>query len=156
MASQRKEIVSKVSELTRQIVQFEGLELVDAEWKGALRGGLLRVYIDKPTGITHADCERVSRQLSAALDVEDLVPDSYTLEVSSPGLDRKLSRPADYRRFQGHKAKVRVRVALEGSRTVTGLIEGTTQESVSLRTANGEALDVPFADIELARLVVEV
>lgn len=156
MASQRKEIVSKVSELTRQIVQFEGLELVDAEWKGALRGGLLRVYIDKPTGITHADCERVSRQLSAALDVEDLVPDSYTLEVSSPGLDRKLSRPADYRRFQGHKAKVRVRVALEGSRTVTGLIEGTTQESVSLRTANGEALDVPFAEIELARLVVEV
>lgn len=155
MASQRKEIVSKVSELTRQIVQFEGLELVDAEWKGALRGGLLRVYIDKPTGITHADCERVSRQLSAALDVEDLVPDSYTLEVSSPGLDRKLSRPADYRRFQGHKAKVRVRGALEGSRTVTGLIEGTTQESVSLRTANGEALDVPFADIELARLVVE-
>ncbi len=156
MASQRKEIVSKVSELTRQIVQFEGLELVDAEWKGALRGGLLRVYIDKPTGITHADCERVSRQLSAALDVEDLVPDSYTLEVSSPGLDRKLSRPADYRRFQGHKAKLRVRGALEGSRTVTGLIEGTTQESVSLRTANGEALDVPFADIELARLVVEV
>ncbi len=156
MASQRKEIVSKVSELTRQIVQFEGLELVDAEWKGALRGGLLRVYIDKPTGITHADCERVSRQLSAALDVEDLVPDSYTLEVSSPGLDRKLSRPADYRRFQGRKAKLRVRVALEGSRTVTGLIEGTTQESVSLRTANGEALDVPFADIELARLVVEV
>ncbi len=156
MASQRKEIVSKVSELTRQIVQFEGLELVDAEWKGALRGGLLRVYIDKPAGITHADCERVSRQLSAALDVEDLVPDSYTLEVSSPGLDRKLSRPADYRRFQGHKAKVRVRGALEGSRTVTGLIEGTTQESVSLRTANGEALDVPFADIELARLVVEV
>lgn len=156
MASQRKEIVSKVSELTRQIVQFEGLELVDAEWKGALRGGLLRVYIDKPTGITHADCERVSRQLSAALDVEDLVPDSYTLEVSSPGLDRKLSRPADYRRFQGRKAKLRVRGALEGSRTVTGLIEGTTQESVSLRTANGEALDVPFADIELARLVVEV
>ena len=156
MASQRKEIVSKVSELTRQIVQFEGLELVDAEWKGALRGGLLRVYIDKPAGITHADCERVSRQLSAALDVEDLVPASYTLEVSSPGLDRKLSRPADYRRFQGHKAKVRMRAALEGKRTVTGLIEGTTQESVSLRTANGEALEVPFADIELARLVVEV
>lgn len=156
MASQRKEIVSKVSELTRQIVRFEGLELVDAEWKGALRGGLLRVYIDKPTGITHADCERVSRQLSAALDVEDLVPASYTLEVSSPGLDRKLSQPADYRRFQGHKAKVRMRAALEGNRTVTGLIEGTTQESVSLRTASGEALEVPFADIELARLVVEI
>ena len=156
MASQRKEIVSKVSELTRQIVGAEGLELVEAEWKGALRGGVLRVYIDKPTGITHADCESVSHQLSAALDVEDLVPANYTLEVSSPGLDRKLSRLADFRRFEGHKARVRVRGALEGIRTVTGRIEGSSQEGVSLRTANGEALELSFADIELARLVVEV
>ena len=156
MASQRKEIVSKVSELTRQIVGSEGLELVEAEWKGALRGGVLRVYIDKPTGITHADCESVSHQLSAALDVEDLVPTNYTLEVSSPGLDRKLSRPADFRRFEGRKAKVRLCGALEGSRTVTGRIESSSQEGVSLVTANGEALKVSFADIELARLVVEI
>lgn len=148
--------MSKVSELTRQIVQSEGLELVEAEWKGALRGGVLRVYIDKPTGITHADCECVSHQLSAALDVEDLVPANYTLEVSSPGLDRKLSRPADFRRFEGRKAKVRVRGVLEGSRTVTGRIESSSQDGVSLRSASGEALDVAFADIELARLVVEI
>ena len=155
MASQRKEIVSKVSELTRQIAQSEGLELVEAEWKGALRGGVLRVYIDKPTGITHADCECVSHQLSAALDVEDLVPTNYTLEVSSPGLDRKLSRPADFRRFEGRKAKVRMRTTLEGSRTVTGRIEGSSPQGVSLRAANGEELEIPYAEIELARLVVE-
>ena len=155
MASQRKEIVSKVSELTRQIAESEGMELVEAEWKGALRGGVLRVYIDKPSGITHTDCESVSHQLSAVLDVEDLVPSSYTLEVSSPGLDRKLSKPADFRRFEGHKAKVRVRGALEGNRTVTGRIQGSSQEGVSLHTANGEELEIPFADIELARLVVE-
>ena len=155
MASQRKEIVSKVSELTRQIAESEGLELVEAEWKGALRGGVLRVYIDKPSGITHTDCESVSHQLSAVLDAEDLVPSNYTLEVSSPGLDRKLSKPADFRRFEGHKAKVRVRGALEGNRTVTGRIQGSSQEGVSLHTANGEELEIPFADIELARLVVE-
>ena len=156
MASQRKEIVSKVGELTRQIARAEGLELVDAEWKGALRGGTLRIYIDKPAGITHTDCERVSHQLSAALDVEDLVPASYTLEVSSPGLDRKLSGAADFRRFEGHKAKVRVRGALDGGRTVTGRIESSSQGSVSLRTASDEALEIPFEDIELARLVVEI
>ena len=156
MASQRKEILSKVSELSRQIAESEGLELVEAEWKGALRGGVLRVYIDKPTGITHADCECVSHQLSAALDVEDLVPANYTLEVSSPGLDRKLSKPGDFRRFEGRKAKVRMRGALEGNRTVTGRIEGSSQDGVSLRIANGEELEIPFADIELARLVIEI
>ena len=156
MASQRKEILSKVSELSRQIAESEGLELVEAEWKGALRGGVLRIYIDKPTGITHADCECVSHQLSVALDVEDLVPANYTLEVSSPGLDRKLSKPGDFRRFEGHKAKVRMRGALEGNRTVTGHIEGSSQDGVSLRIANGEELEIPFEDIELARLVIEI
>lgn len=148
--------MSKVSELSRQIAESEGLELVEAEWKGALRGGVLRIYIDKPTGITHADCECVSHQLSVALDVEDLVPANYTLEVSSPGLDRKLSKPGDFRRFEGHKAKVRMRGALEGNRTVTGHIEGSSQDGVSLRIANGEELEIPFEDIELARLVIEI
>ena len=155
MALQRKEIVSKVGELTRQIAQSEGLELVEAEWKGALRGGVLRVYIDKPEGITHGDCERVSHQLSAALDVEDMVPDSYTLEVSSPGVDRKLSSAADFRRFEGRRARVRMRGAPGDARTVTGRIEGSSEGGLSLRTSDDEALEIPFADIEQARLVAE-
>ncbi len=156
MASQSNSIVLKVREMAQRIVASEGLELVDAEWKGALRGGILRVYIDKPAGVTHADCERVSHQLSATLDVEDLVPDNYSLEVSSPGLDRKLTRPADFARFAGKKARVRMREPLEGARSVTGCIEESSPDAVSLRTASGESLQISFSDIELARLVVEV
>lgn len=138
-----------------QIVASEGLELVEAEWKGNSRGGALRVFIDKPAGITHADCERVSHQLSAALDVEDLIPGSYSLEVSSPGMDRKLSKRADYDRFAGRKAKLRVREPLSGARYLTGRIEASSASSVALRTAGGKMLEIPYDDIELARLVVE-
>ena len=142
--------------MAERIVASEGLELVEAEWKGGSRGGTLRVFIDKEAGVTHADCERVSRQLSAVLDVEDLVPSAYSLEVSSPGLDRKLSKPSDYHRFIGRAAKVRMREPLDGIRQVTGRIEGNSESAVSLRIAGGETLEILFADIELARLVVEI
>lgn len=138
-----------------RIVISEGLELVDAEWKGGSRGGTLRIFIDKPSGITHTDCENVSRQLSAALDVEDLIPGAYRLEVSSPGLDRKLTRRADFERFVGHKAKMRFREPLHGTRQVTGHIQTCSTSEVALRTASGETLGIALGDIELARLVVD-
>lgn len=155
MAFERQAMVNHVRVMADRIVDSEGLELVEAEWKGGSRRGTLRVFIDKPAGITHADCERVSHQLSAALDVEDLVPGSYRLEVSSPGLDRKLSRRADYDRFAGRKARFRVREPLSGARHVTGRIEASSASSVSLRTANGKMLEIAYDDIELARLVVD-
>ena len=155
MAFEKQIVVDQVRAMADRIVASEGLELVEAEWKGGSRRGTLRVFIDKPAGITHADCERVSHQLSAALDVEDLIPGSYSLEVSSPGLDRKLSRRADYERFAGRKAKLRVREPLKGTRHVTGRIEAGSAAGISLRTAGGETLEVAFEDIELARLVVE-
>ena len=155
MAFQKRAVVEQIRAMADSIASAEGLELVDAEWKGGSRGGVLRVFIDKTDGVTHADCERVSHQLSAALDVEDLIPGAYSLEVSSPGLDRKLSRQADFSRFAGRKASVRVREPLRGARSVTGSIESCSSAAVSLRTASGESLQVPFDDIESARLVVE-
>lgn len=156
MAFQSKAMVERVRGMAQRIAASAGLEIVHAEWKGGSRAGSLRVFIDKPSGVTHADCELVSRQLSAALDVEDLIPGSYSLEVSSPGLDRKLSSEADFSRFAGRKAKVRLRDPLCGPRSVTGRIEGCSDGSVSLRLAQGEALELPVADIEQARLVVEL
>lgn len=155
MAFQKQAVVVQVRAMADRIVASEGLELVEADWKGGSQGGTLRVFIDKPAGITHTDCERVSHQLSAALDVDDLIPGSYTLEVSSPGLDRKLSKRADYDRFAGRKAKMRVREPLDGLRHVTGCIETCSPAAVSLRTASGEMLEIAFDDIELARLVVD-
>ena len=141
--------------MARRIVDSEGLEIVETEWKGGSRGGTLRVFIDKPDGITHADCEAVSHQLSAVLDVEDLIPNSYRLEVSSPGLDRKLSKRSDYARFEGRKAKLRVRGPLHGTKHMTGRIEASSRAAVSVQTASGETVEIPFEDIEHARLVVE-
>ena len=141
--------------MAQHIATSEGLDVVETQWKGGSRGGTLRVFIDKPAGITHADCELVSHQLSAVLDVEDLIPASYRLEVSSPGLDRKLSKLADYSRYEGRKARLRVRGILGRARQMTGRIEGSSAVAVRLRTASGESVEIPFGDIEHARLVVE-
>ncbi len=155
MGFDRVGIVGQVRSIAERIAASEGLELVDAEWKGSAKGGTLRVFIDKSAGITHADCEAVSHQLSAALDVEDLIPSAYRLEVSSPGLDRKLSKPSEFTRFAGRKAKMRVREPLRGVRSVTGRIESASAAGVRVRTAGGETLEIDYGDIDHARLVVE-
>jgi len=140
-----------------------GLEIFDVEWKiGKQR--LLRVYIDRlpgpqnpeGLGVTHKDCERVSEQLSVILDVEDLVPGpSYVLEGSSPGLDRKLIKPADYERFVGRLAKVWVTDPIENQNYFEGRLAGYADGMVKLKVRDRE-LAVPFGGIRKANLVVEL
>src|SRR5712692_509175 len=96
----------RVRRLIQEAVEGQGYELVDAEFKGAGKNSVLRIFIDKPAGISHGDCELVSEQVGTVLDVEDLIPSSYTLEVSSPGLDRKLVKESDYTRFDGKPARI--------------------------------------------------
>lgn len=136
-------------------VRALGFELVDAELGGARHHQTLRVYIDSPRGVTVDDCADVSRQLSAILDVEDPIPGSYTLEVSSPGLDRPLVTPADYRRFEGAEVKIRLGRAQDGRRNFRGRIVETTAEDVVVEV-DGERFALPFADIERARLVPQL
>ena len=141
----------------------EGLEIFDVEWKvGKQR--LLRVYIDRlpgpgnpeGLGVTHNDCQRVSEQLGVILDVEDLVPgQGYTLEVSSPGLDRKLMTPGDYARFAGRLAQIWLREPVEDQKYLEGRIEGYEDGKVMLAVKDRE-LAVPFIGIRKANLVVEL
>src|SRR5712691_10538875 len=98
--------LEKIRAMVERVAVSEGLALVDVELKGGASNPLLRVYIDKPEGVTHADCQRVSEQLSVMFDVEDPFPASYVLEVSSPGLDRKLTKPSDYTHFVGRRARL--------------------------------------------------
>src|ERR1700752_2840380 len=91
----------RLRQLIQEVVGSQGYELVEMEFKGAGKHSLLRLFIDKPVGISHRDCELVSEQVGTVLDVEDLIPFSYTLEVSSPGLDRKRVKESDYTRFEG-------------------------------------------------------
>jgi ribosome maturation factor RimP len=155
--------LGKIREAAERVAHSEGLEIFDVEWKvGKQR--LLRVYIDRVPGpdapqssaISHSDCERVSQQLSAILDVEDLVPGpSYLLEVSSPGLDRKLLKPADYERFAGRLARMWLNEPVESQRYLEGRLSGYVDGVVRLKVRDKE-IEVPFALIRKANLVVEI
>jgi ribosome maturation factor RimP len=132
-------------------VQVLGFELVDAQVTGG-HHVVLRVYIDNPYGVSVDDCADVSHQLSAILDVEDPFSGSYSLEVSSPGLDRPLVKPADFERFAGEVIKVRLQQPIAGRRNFKGRLLGLTGDRVILET-DGEQYDLALADIEKARLV---
>jgi ribosome maturation factor RimP len=146
-----------------RVARSEGLEIFDVDWKvGKQR--LLRVYIDRlpgpanpqSLGVTHSDCHRVSEQLSVILDVEDLVPGpAYTLEISSPGLDRKLLKPADYERFAGRLARIWLEEPLENQKYLEGRLAGYSEGIVKLAVKDRE-LAVPYAGIRKANLVVEL
>lgn len=146
--------VSKIREAAERVAGSEGLEVVDVEWKvGKQR--FLRVYIDKPQGVTHGDCERVSQQLSVILDVEDLVPGpGYVLEVSSPGLDRKLRGPADYERFLGRRARITLQEPIGKQSFFEGRLAGYADGIVRLELAD-RVIEVPLASIRKANLAVE-
>src|SRR5207253_9466561 len=130
-----QDVASKIEEIAQRVVDSEGIELVRVEVKGGGAQRLVRLYIDKPDGVTHGDCELVSQQVGAILDVEDVVPGGrYTLEVSAPGIERKLLKPQDYQRFQGKKAKITLRDAVEGRRNWEGMLAGFSGGAVSLET----------------------
>src|SRR5215470_14677767 len=98
----REAVASKIEEIAQRVAESEGIELVEVEVKGGGNNRFVRISIDKPGGVTHADCETISQQVGTILDVEDTVPGGhYTLEVSSPGVERKLVKPGDFQRFQG-------------------------------------------------------
>ena len=118
------EQIDRIREIVDRVAAAEGLELVDVELLGRGRNAVLRIFLDKPGGIAIRDCEQVSRQVGAILDVEDLLPGRYTLEVSSPGLDRRLVKPADYERFAGKQVKLVLKAPQEGRRRFRGLLRG--------------------------------
>lgn len=132
-----------------------GYELVGVEYQsGGKGGGLLRVYIDSEDGVTADDCQKVSYQVSGVLDVEDPIPGHYTLEISSPGLDRLLFKPEDFERFAGQLVKLRTAYPVEGRRRFTGRLQGLQDRNVVIVQDDSE-ISLPYDQIEQARLVPE-
>ncbi|MCB1875202.1 MAG: ribosome maturation factor RimP [Chromatiales bacterium] len=140
--------------LLQPAVEGLGYELVGVQHITGGHRPVLRVYIDNEQGITVDDCEKVSRQVSAVLDVEDPIRGEYTLEVSSPGLDRPLMRPEHFQRFAGERVKLRLSRALDGRRKFTGLLGGLDGDVVLL-DIDGETFRLPLELVEMARLVPE-
>ena len=150
------EIVSKITEIAQRVGDAEGIEIVDVQLLGAGRGRVLRIFIDRPAGVSHADCEFISQQVGTILDVEDVIPgDSYTLEVSSPGLERKLFKERDFERFVGKKAKVVLREPVENQRRWEGKLAGITEGIVALEPSDGKVIRFPLAQVEKANLKFE-
>ena len=141
--------------LLEPAVERLGYELADLEVRLGGKGGLIRVFIDKPEGIDLDDCEKVSLAVSALLDVEDPVPGNYNLEVSSPGLDRKLTKIEHFQRFAGETVKVQMRFPVEGRRRFRGTLVSSDDENIVVEV-DGESHSLPLKTIDTARLVPEV
>src|ERR1700675_563403 len=172
--------LDRVREIAERVAASGGLEVVEVEFRGSGNARMLRVYLDKPgaasgdplAGVTHGDCANFSREFGTILDVEDAVPGSYTLEVSSPGLDRKLTKAAEFERFAGSRMKLTTRHPINNNRYFEGRLESFREGMLTLdlsvaskkskkkmRTAvteQAQKIEVEFANVEKANLVPEI
>lgn len=143
----------KLNTLLEPVIEALGFELVLLELNSGRGSSLLRLYIDSPAGITVKDCTQVSREVSSVMDVEDPIRGAYQLEVSSPGLDRPLTKVAHYERFMGEQAKIQLLApSASGRRRFVGAICAVNERAVTLDTADGQ-VELEFSEIERARLV---
>jgi ribosome maturation factor RimP len=160
--------IERVREIAERVALSIGLELVEIEFRGGGKSRMLRLYIDKPGGVTHEDCANLSREVGTILDVEDAVPGAYVLEVSSPGLDRKLTRAADFERFVGSRIKLMTRDPLNGNRHFEGKLQSFQDGRLTLdlappknkrkpqATTGPQLLEIALDNVEKANLVPEI
>ena len=150
------ETVERVRALAEPILADRSLELVEVEFQRETRGWILRVYIDRSGGVTLDDCQKVSEELGDHLDVADLITLPYHLEVSSPGLDRPLTRDADFIRFAGKAVRIVTRDPVEGQRNFRGRLAGLVDGAVLVDLADGRQVRIPRPLIAKARLEIEL
>jgi len=147
-------ISKKVEAIALPVLAELGLELVEVQYRREQSGWVLRLIIDKEEGVSLADCAAVSREIGQLLDIEDLIDQTYNLEVSSPGLDRPLKSMADFKRFVGRKAKIKTVESIGGEHVFVGRIQKTSEDRIILEVGRKE-LTIPFAQVAKARLEVE-
>src|SRR6266849_9070207 len=151
-----RSVAERVREIAEQAALDHGVELVHAEIAGPDGKPIVRVFIDKPGGVTHDDCADVSLHIGTVLDVEDFIHSAYTLEVSSPGLERGLYKPADYERFAGSQAKIKARSPINGQRNFRGRLLGVAGDKVILEDRTSGQLEIPLDGIVKANLEADV
>jgi len=149
-------LTEKIKDVASPILRALGLELFDVQFSGPMRGGRLRIFIDKEEGVTLDDCGKVSRYLSPALDIEDDMPSDYTLEVSSPGLNRPLRNENDFYRFVGKKVKIETASKLDHQKIFIGQLLDFNGLTLLLSMDGGSEREIPFDQITKAHLEVEL
>ncbi len=149
-----KTIVEQIEALIAPSVTSMGFELVQVKLMDTRVGQTLQIMAERPDGsISVEDCAKISRQVSAVLDVEDSIPGEYRLEVSSPGIDRPLVKLTDYAKYIGHAAKTETVLPIDGRKRYTGIIKAVEGENVIL-TVDNKDHSLPFIDIQSAKLVL--
>jgi len=148
----KEEFIAKVKDLTEPLCEVHGMELVHVEYQLESRGIILRIYIDKPGGITLDDCVFINRQLSDILDLHVDSSSSYSLEVSSPGSDRPLSKKLDFERFRGRTARIKTIAPINGQKNLKGVLLGISEENINI-SLDDKTVDIPFKEVKSARLV---
>ncbi len=150
-------VEERIKTIAADIAGRNGFELVHTEFAGAKKNLTLRIYVDKPGGITLDDCSLMSREVEAVLDVDDLIPDPYLLEVSSPGLERQLYSIADFEKFAGRKAKVKTLEPVGGQSNFTGRIEGVDDgETIVFDDRTAGVVKIPYSAVAKANLKVDL
>ena len=147
------DLAVRAEEVVKGVVEAEGFELVHVEYQPKGAASILRIYIDKPGGVNLADCQKVSRQVGVFLDVEDLIPHKYTLEVSSPGIERPLFKRGDYERFAGREIRLAAMEKIDERRNFTGLLRGVSADGLVELECDGTLHRIPLAKVKKAHLV---
>jgi ribosome maturation factor RimP len=149
-------VEDRVQAIAERVAIDHGLELVHAEVAGPDNKPIVRIFVDKPNGVTHQDCSEVSLHVGTVLDVEDFIHASYTLEVSSPGIERGLYKRQDYERFAGSLAKMRTRKPIHGQRNFRGRLLGIDGEDILFEDRTSGPVRVPFEVVAKANLEMDV
>ncbi len=151
MKPRGEQIAEKARSIAEPLCEDLGIEVVDVEYTMERGNWVLRIYIDRPGGVTLDDCARVSRELGTLLDVEDIVPQSYSLEVSSPGLDRPLKREKDFLKAVGKKVRIKTIEPIDGRKNFKVVVDGVEDGTVVVKDASGKVWRIPIDNIEKAR-----
>jgi ribosome maturation factor RimP len=152
----RGAIVQKAEAILEPLLEAEGLSLVDIEYKWERGGWVFRVLIDKKQGVTLEDCALVSRELGQLLDVENIIPTFYRLEVSSPGLDRPLKKEADFIKYTGRRVRIKTKDPVSERRNFKGDLLGCAEGKVTVKVEGGEVFVIPLSSILKANLELEL
>ena len=148
----KEEFIAKVKDLTEPLCEAMGMELVHVEYQRESRGIILRIYIDKPGGITLDDCVFINRRLRDTLDLHFDSSGSYSLEVSSPGSDRPLSKKLDFEKFRGRVARIKTIAPINGQKNFKGVLLGISEETINI-SLDDKTVAIPFKEVKSARLV---
>ncbi len=154
--SEKEETITRVTELMQPLLEAQGVELVELQYARPKRGrGTLRLFLDQPGGITLEVLTRINRLVGQLLEVHDLIPGPYTLEVSSPGATRALKKPDDYRRYAGRMVRLTTRTPWEGRQVHRGILKGLDGDEVCLQAEEGTSR-IPLKEIAKARLDLDI